>query len=127
MNAETSILNRIRLELAREPGHPSGDPRHAYEIIAPLDESGRLDPELWRRERRACSVRRYRPGEADEVGRLARKPGGAWFFDYERDSDADDEPGFRFAEERFVAGEYVSIREHDGRMHTFRVASVEPI
>lgn len=127
MNAQPASLNRIRLELAREPGHPSGDPRHGYVIVAPLDAAGRLDPELWRESRQACSVRRFRAGERDEIGRLARKPGGAWFFDYERESEADDERGFRFAEERFVPGEYVSIREHDGSTHTFRVASVEPV
>lgn len=127
MTAQASTLSRIRLELAREPGHPAGDPAHRYEVVAPLDEEGRLDPTLWRERREACSVLRLRPGERPEVGRLARKPGGTWFFDYDRDSQADDEPGFRFGEERFVPGEYVSVREQDGRMHTFRVASVEPI
>jgi hypothetical protein len=34
-----------------------------------------------------------------------------------------DDVGFHFADERFVAGEYVSIGEA-GKMHTYRVASV---
>jgi hypothetical protein len=127
MSAQASTLSRIRLELAREPGHPAGDPRHGYEIVAPLDDEGRLDPELWRKDRGACSVHRFRPGEPAEIGRLARKPGGAWYFDYDSDSTADDEAGFRFGDERFVPSEYVSIRENDGKMHTFRVISVEPL
>jgi hypothetical protein len=37
--------------------------------------------------------------------------------------DTPDEVGHHFAEDRFVPGEYVSISE-DGKMHTYRVASV---
>jgi hypothetical protein len=51
-----SILNtslpaqfrQIRIELAREPGHPEGDAGVAYVIIAPLDADDRIDPTLWR-------------------------------------------------------------------------------
>ena len=49
-----------------------------------------------------------------------------WFFDYEQGED-DDEQGFRFGEERFVVGEYVSSRENDGKMHTFRVADIASV
>ena len=57
-------------------------------------------------------------------GHLARKPDGAWFF-CDAEGDSDDEAGFRFNDEHFVPGEYVSLREQDGKMHTFRVVSVE--
>ena len=40
--------------------------------------------------------------------------------------DDDDEAGYRFAAHAFVPGEYVSIRDEDGEMHTFQVISVEP-
>ena len=33
----------------------------------------------------------------------------------------------RLERERFVPGEYVSIREDDGRYHTFQVVSIKPI
>jgi hypothetical protein len=49
-----------------------------------------------------------------------------WAFHYDIDGDEDDEVGFRFDDEKFVIGEYVSIRE-DETMHTFRVTSVEPV
>ena len=39
----------------------------------------------------------------------------------------DDEAGYRFGAHRFAPGEYVSIRDHDGEMHTFRVVAVEPV
>jgi hypothetical protein len=35
--------------------------------------------------------------------------------------------GFRFNEEQFVNGEYVSIREDDGELHTFQVTFVGPV
>lgn len=114
----------VRLELAREPAHPEGDPRHGYELVLPLDGDGHIDAVAWKADRNATSVRRFRAGEEDQVGKLGRKPGGSWFFDYAA-GDADDEPGFRFNDEAFTPGEYVSIREHDGKFHTFRVVSVE--
>jgi hypothetical protein len=52
-------------------------------------------------------------------------PGGHWFFDYP--GTAPDEAGFRLETERFVLGEYVSIREDDGRLHPFQIASIKPL
>jgi hypothetical protein len=118
-------FRRIRLELAREPGHPAGSRRHGYVFVAPLDESGRIDAKLWKQNRDDCRVVRFRPNDED-IGHLIHRPGGAWAFHYDIDGDEDDEVGFRFDDEKFVIGEYVSIRE-DETMHTFRVTSVEPV
>jgi hypothetical protein len=123
-------LKRIRLNLARSKEFPGGSSRHGYEFVAPLDAAGRIDPELWRRYRERCGVRRFWPGEPDQVGRLVHKPGGKehsrWVFDYDQSAEEDDEAGYRFAAHPFVPGEYVSIRDEDGDMHTFQVVSVEP-
>ena len=45
------VLKRIRLNLARSKEHPSGSPRHGYEFVAPLDATGHIDLELWRKHR----------------------------------------------------------------------------
>src|SRR6266705_3210928 len=123
-------FKRIRLNLARSKEFPSGSPRHGYEFVAPLDASGHIDAELWRKHRDHCRVRRFWEGEPDEVGRLVHRPGGAgparWVFDYEEASEEDDEAGYRFGAHAFMPGEYVSIRDEDGEMHTFQVVSVEP-
>lgn len=119
-------VSHIVLELAREPGHPAGDARHAYHLDVPLDTDGRIDAAGWRQQRDLYQVRRLRPGEAEARGAILHGPGGRWTFDYTDESSRDDETGFRFGDERFVVGEYVSIREDDGKMHTFRVVSVEP-
>jgi len=117
-------FRRIRMELAREPGHPMGSARIGYTVLAPLDENGKIDAETWKHHRDACRVVRFRPDEDDDIGHLIRRPGGSWAFRYDITGDEDDEAGYRFGDERFEVGEYVSVREDDG-MHTFRVVSVE--
>jgi hypothetical protein len=112
-------FRRIRIELAREPGHPEGDSGFAYVIVAPLDTDDRIDPKLWREHREACRVARLRPDQDDQHGHLVHR-GSGWAFHY---PDTPDEVGFHFTDERFVAGEYVSINE-GRKMHTYRVASV---
>ncbi len=119
-------FRRIRLELAREPGRPSGDPGIGYTLVAPLDVQGRLDAEEVRRHREACKVVRFHRGEESDVGYLKRRPGGSWAFHYDFTDGDDDDPGYRLGEHRFVVGEYVTIAEDEG-MHTYRIASVEPL
>jgi hypothetical protein len=119
-------LRRITLTLARTPDFPDGDPRHGYELVAPLDSKGHLDAEAWRKARSACLVRRFAPGADDESGELIRTRGGKWVFSY-APGEEDDEPVFRLSEHRFVQGEYVSVTEHDGTTRPFRVTSVLPL
>jgi hypothetical protein len=131
MSMTPQHLKHIRLELARSKAYPSGSTRHGYDLIAPLDKEGRIDPELWRKYRKNCRVRRFWDDEEDTIGTLVHKPGGnehaRWMFDYGSGSDDDEEAGYRFGEHKFSTGEYVSIRDHDGELHTFRVSSVEPL
>lgn len=115
-------FRQIRIELAREPGHPEGERAVAYIIVAPLDPEDRIDAKLWRAHREACRIARLHPGQEDRRGHLVHRQGGGWAFHYDGDPRPDD-VGFHFAEERFIAGEYVSINE-SGKMHTYRVASV---
>lgn len=123
-------LKRIRLNLARSKEFPNGSARHGYELIAPLDARGHIDPALWQVHREMCRVRRFWEGKDDEIGRLIHKPGGAeharWIFDYNVASEDDDEAGYRFGAHAFVPGEYVSISDDEGKMHTFEVISVGP-
>src|SRR4029077_5459769 len=49
-------FRQIRIELAREPEHPSGESGIAYIIIAPLDADDRIDAEQWKHHREACRV-----------------------------------------------------------------------
>jgi hypothetical protein len=121
-----ATLSRIELELAREPGHPHGDRNHGYHLYLPLTADGQIDGKAWHENQAACRVRRMRPNEEDARGRILHGPGGRWIFDYSEETDRDNETGFRFGEERFVPGEYVSIREDDGKTHVFQVKAVGP-
>ncbi|MEF2551288.1 hypothetical protein VQ042_07900 [Aurantimonas sp. A2-1-M11] len=118
-------FRHVRLELAREKGHPDGDSRYGYDILVPLDTEGRIDPAEWKPHQAACRVRHFQEGQTDLIGRLRRKPGGTWYFDYQ-EGPADDEIGFHFDQERFVPGEYVSIRR-GGDTHTYQVKKVGPL
>jgi hypothetical protein len=121
------MLRKVRLELARDPEFPEGSNRHGYEFTAPLDEQGHIDAADWHRLRERCRVRRFRPGDADDIGHLVRKPGGSWAFHYDIHSDEeDDEAGYRFGNHAFLPGEYVSIREDD-ELRTYRVMRVQEV
>ncbi len=102
-------FRRIRLELAREKGHPEGSALIGYTLIAPLDANGRIDLDVWQKHHDFCRVVRFRPDEPDDIG-----------------GDLADETGYHFSSDRFMIGDYVSVREDDG-LHTFQVASVEPV
>ncbi|GLS01074.1 hypothetical protein GCM10007859_10840 [Brevundimonas denitrificans] len=116
-------FHHIRLELAREPGHPEGAPDEGYDIVAPLDADGRLDGEAQRAEPGRGHVRRFSGNETVSAGQLRHGPGGRWVLDMDQ-GDADDAVGFRFGDERFVAGEYVSLSLPSGEQHTYVVARV---
>lgn len=116
-------FRRIRLELAREHDHPLGSATHGYDIVAPLSADQHLDADGWKTHKDICRVVRFRPEEDNKVGHLVRRPGGSWAF---RFPDEDDEAGLHFDAERFVPGEYVSLRA-DGEEHTFRVITVRTL
>ena len=129
MTALPHNFKRIRLNLARSKEFPQGSERHGYEFVAPLDAKGHIDADLWRKHRDNCRVRRFWEGEDDQIGFLVHKPGGVeqarWVFDYDKTAEDDDESGYRFGSHAFEPGEYVSIRDDDGEMHTFQVITVE--
>jgi len=122
------MLQNISLRLARSPDRPQGSSNHGYDIVAPLDASGHLDPEGWRKARERCRVRRIRAGKPVRHGRLVHRAGGAsgatWLIDYDDRTTADDEPGYRLEMHRFVEGEYVSICDEEGALQTFAVTHV---
>jgi hypothetical protein len=119
-------FRRIRLELAREKGHPVGSSASGYVIVAPLDSTAHLDAPSWKEHRDLCRVIRFRPEEPDDIGHLIRRPGGSWAFHYDLEGVVNDESGHRLENDRFVTGEYVAINEEHGT-HTFQVAAVEHI
>jgi hypothetical protein len=127
----TATLKRIALTLARSKDFPNGSSQIGYDLIAPLDSNGHIDLAAWKTHRAACSVRHFSPGEDDKTGLLTHKAGGAehgrWVIDYNVARDDDDEAGFMFGHHAFLPGEYVSISDANGTMHTFVVKSVTSV
>jgi hypothetical protein len=117
----TSTLTHIRLELAREPGAPAGNPQDGWDIVAVLDADGKLDADGCRDQSDRLHVRRFEDDQTVATGTLRQGPGGKWMLDLAPE-DAPDATGFRFGEERFVTGEYVSLIDADGDTHPYVVA-----
>lgn len=117
-------LKRIRLTMARTKAYPEGSPRHGYEFVAPLDATGHIDAVAWKAVRDQCHVRRFWGDEADDIGHLVHRAGGSWAFHYDVAGDEDDEAGYRFGAHTFNMGDYVSIKDEDGELHTFQVVAV---
>ena len=118
-------LRSIRLELARDPDYPDGSAGRGYVFVAPLEADGHIDAASWPALRQYCTVRRFWLGEAEQQGHLVKTRRG-WLFHYDIHGDPEeDEPGFRFDTHVFKPGEYVSIREQDESLRTFRVVAVE--
>ncbi|WP_334162775.1 hypothetical protein [Phenylobacterium sp.] len=120
-------LSRIVMRLARNPGteFAGGDDHRGYSLIAPLTEDGMLDEGAFAKARENCTVRRFAPDEDPVDGRLNRR-GARWFFDYDEDDSADDEPVHRLGDHRFAVGEYVTVTDEDGRPLTYKVVEVQP-
>lgn len=123
-----SRLSKISLEPAPGPKEPTPDA--AYEFVAPLDVEGQIDLSAWKSARALCFVHRRQTSGAVQHGLLVHRSGGTgggtWVFDYEP-GQGDEESGFRFETHRFLSGAYVSIRDADGDMHTYKVVSVKPV
>ena len=88
-------FKRIELHLARSKEFPAGSPHHGYQFLAPLDDKGHIDADLWKTHREQCRVRRFWQGQDDQIGQLVHKPGGnehaRWVFDYDVNRVDDDE------------------------------------
>jgi hypothetical protein len=122
-------LRKVVLNAARSKEFPEGSIRHGYDFIAPLTGDGHIDLEAWREHRGECFAHRFWGGEPSMRGLLVHRAGGlggsTWAFEWKAGSkDEQEEEGFRFGDHAFRVGEYVSVREEEGQLLTFRVVSV---
>ena len=128
--ASPANLRKVTLHAARSKEFPDGSIRHGYDFVAPLTDDGRIDLEAWKVHRGECFVHRFWADESGMRGLLVHRAGGrggsAWAFEWKSPHAAadDEDEGFRFGDHAFRVGEYVSIREAEGELLTFRVVSV---
>src|SRR4029450_9467831 len=89
-------FSKVRLRLAREPGHPQGSQDHGYDLVIPLDGDGRLDSDLREKPRQLCRVVHYPSDEEHDIGHMVRLPGGQWAFHYDIKGNEKDAAGYHF-------------------------------
>ncbi len=125
------MLQRITLHLARSSEFPEGSAERGYEILAPVDASGHLDSREWRKLRTQCCVRRFSPEESDRLGVLLHHAGGSgvatWRIHYDGQARECEEKGVHLETRRFAEGEYLSLRNQGGRLHTFKIDRMQPV
>ena len=125
------MLQRITLHLARSSEFPEGSAERGYEMVAPVDASGHLDPKEWRKLRTQCHVRRFWRDEGERRGMLLHHAGGAsgatWRIDYDGQAQEREEKGVHLETHLFAEGEYLSLRDEEGHLNTFKIASMRPV
>jgi len=117
--------SRLRLELARGHDFPEGSTRHGYVVVLPLDAGGRIDEAAYRDTPQLCTVHRFWEGEGDDVGQVVRRGPRGWAFAYHGER-ADDEPVPHLSEHVFRVGQYLAVREANGKEHVLRIVAAEP-
>ena len=124
-----AALRKVTLNAARSKEFPDGSIRHGYDFIAPLDRRRPHRPRILE----TASRRMFCPPLLGRRAGDARPPhssrGGPRRLDLGvrmegGNQGSEEEEGFRFGDHAFKVGEYVSVREEDGELQTFRVVSV---
>jgi hypothetical protein len=125
------MLQLVTLHLARSSEFSRGSAERGYEIVAPVDASGHLDPKEWRKVRAQCCVTRFWRDEGERRGMLLHRAGGAsgatWRIHYDGQPTEHQEKGVHLETHRFAEGEYLSLRDEDGRLNTFKIAHMRPV
>lgn len=120
-------MPRVTLVLAGGPGFPQGSTEHRYEMDVALDAAGNLDPDAWLADPDPWPARRVWPREPEWTGDVQHDPVTGWslrFFPVPGEAgDAPPHDVIRAAG-KVRPGEYLTIREPDGREYSFRVVSV---
>jgi hypothetical protein len=121
----------VTLVLATGPGFPQGSTEHRYEIDVVLDPAGNLDDAAWLAEPAPWPARRVWPQEPERFGDVQHDPASGWSLRFfpapgQAGEEAGDAPlhGVMRAPVPLRPGEYLTIREPDGREYSFRVVSV---
>ena len=116
-------LTRVVMRLGRNPenGFPEGDDSRGYVITAPLDAEGKLDVDLWRSNKKACTVDRFSPDPDEKADGWLTHRGSHWFFHYDEDHEGPDEPLYRLGDHAMRVGDYLTIHEADGDVLTYKI------
>ena len=120
-------MPKVTLVLASGPGFPNGDPECRYEIEVTLDGTGHLDREAWFADANPWPARRYWRDEWPRDGDVQLdEETGAWSLRFfPKPGEASEAPPYEIVRTNVPMrpGEYLTIREPDGREYAFRIVS----
>jgi hypothetical protein len=120
-------MAKVTLVLASGPGFPNGDPENRYEIEVTLDSTGHLDREAWFADPNPWPARRHWRDEWPRDGDVQLdEETGAWSLRFfPKPGEAGEAPPHELIRTNVPMrpGEYVTIREPDGREYAFRIVS----
>jgi len=117
----------VTLVLANGPGFPQGSADHRYEISVLLTQGGYLDPDAWLADPAPWPAVRFRPDGPPQSGTVQWNEDTGWSlaFSPAEGEAADAAPHVVIGQARQLRpGEYVTIRESNGRDYGFRVVGV---
>ena len=120
-------MPRVTLVMAAGPGFPQGSTEHRYEIDVALDQAGQLDAAAWLADPSPWPARRVWPQEVERAGDVQHDQASGWSLRFfPASGEAGDAPPHDVmrAFGPIRPGEYLTIREPDGREYSFRVVSV---
>ncbi|MSP52506.1 MAG: hypothetical protein EXQ91_09000 [Alphaproteobacteria bacterium] len=109
--------------MAQTQEHPDGSRDCGYEFIVPLKSDGYIDIDAFPAHKDECAARRFWVGFGERKGEFRCTRNRNWAFSYVP-GDEDDEHLFHIETHIFRVGEYVSIRESDGKTDPFKVVAV---
>lgn len=82
---------------------------------------GKLDADLWRENRKACTVDRFSPDPDEKADGWLTRRGTNWFFHYDEEHEGPDEPVYRLGDHTMRLGDYLTIHEADGDDLTYKI------
>jgi hypothetical protein len=120
-------MAKVTLVLASGPGFPQGDPECRYEIEVTLDSTGRLNPEAWFADPNPWPARRHWRNEWPRDGDVQLdEETGIWALRFfPKPGEAGEAPPYEIVRTRVPMrpGEYLTVREPDGREYAYRIVS----
>lgn len=118
----------VTLALVSGPGLPAGEhPERRIELEAVLDSSGRLDAGAWQADSRPWLARTVAPGAAPVEGDVQFDPDQGWSLRFwAGTTEGPDAMPAQFdpGADPIRPGEYVTLRQSDGRQFGYRVVGV---
>lgn len=114
-----NVWKKIRLELGRTNGFPSGSVSRGYLMQLPLDDYDRIDEAALALKPHRATVRRYWSTDADESGFIVPVENG-----WKMRCNGGRDRTLLLSRQPIRLGEQISVLEADGAVLPFRVAGI---